>query len=430
MNNKIDNSSESEAVAIDWNESADDENRESPQNTNKDGAEESAINKPQSVPNINTEHKENGSDDELMHNTTNKTDSIKTNAESKNKHESGEVERPTAIILENGNADGVIINDSPDSKLVTSDSEKSHLDVSPPFKPIVKKWKWGATTISALVALISFIIVYESFELVAGYFNQSLIVGFIVLVLLAIIFVGFSVFIYREIKFLQKIERVDNIKKDLQYAVDTDDGFEAKIAIRKLLKLYEDRPDLKKQSERVERRLKEVIDGKDLIGLTEVDLLAPIDEQARKLILASSLRVAISTALSPRAFIDMFIIFGENFRLIRKIAELYSSSPGKVGMYRLIKRVVFAIAFAGAVEAGSTLITEILGVSMLTKLTRKAGEGVANGILTIRIGLAIVNVCRPCPIVKTNNFKLSEFVKSMFTSFQKKIPEESKDTKN
>ena len=63
----------------------------------------------------------------------------------------------------------------------------------------------------------------------------------------------------------------------------------------------------------------------------------------------------------------MFIIFGENFRLIRKIAELYSSSPGKVGMYRLIKRVVFAIAFAGAVEAGSTLITEILGVSILTK---------------------------------------------------------------
>ena len=174
------NSSESEAVAIDWNESADDENRESPQNTNRDAAEESTINKPQSVPNINSEHKEYGSDDESMHNTTNKTDSIKTNAESKDKHESGEVERPTAIILENSNADGVTINDSPDSTLVTSDSEKSHLDESPPLKPLVKKWKWGATTISALVTLISFIIVYESFELVAGYFNQSLIVGFIV----------------------------------------------------------------------------------------------------------------------------------------------------------------------------------------------------------------------------------------------------------
>ena len=215
------------------------------------------------------------------------------------------------------------------------------------------------------------------------------------------------------------------MKAKLQHAIDSNDYNDAKKAIKKLLKHYENNPDLAANREKVEKRLGNVMDGSDLIGLSEVDLLTPLDEQARKLILSSSLRVALGTAVSPKAFIDVFIILGENFRLIRKLAELYGANPGRIGMYRLIKKVIVASTVAGVIETGGTMLTEIFGVGVLTKLARKAGEGIANGTLTIRIGLAVVNICRPCPMLKSKkNFNFTAFVKQLFTSFRKKVPDE------
>lgn len=383
MNTKPEKTIEGEAVAIDWNEFE---------------SKESVI-----PPDSNNETKE-----EPL--------------------ENNEDEKPVAIEIDK-NSD-VIINDSPDSILPESEIDDNDIENTSVPSATIKKWKWEVTTIIALISLIVFIIGFEIYEILSGYFTQSLIVGAITSALFAIVFTGFTVFIFREINFLRRVKQVDNVKAALQNALDTDNGNEAKRAIRKLLKLYENRVDLKEKREKVIKRLDEVMDGRDIIGLTEVDFFTTMDAQARKLILASAVRVAVGTAVSPKAFVDMLIIFGENFRLIRNLAELYGARPGKIGMYRLIKRVVFASAFAGVVEAGSAFLTELLGVGILTKLTRKAGEGVANGTLTIRIGLATVYICRPCPIVKTENFKLSEFVKSMFASFRKKVPEESENAKS
>jgi lipid A 4'-phosphatase len=54
---------------------------------------------------------------------------------------------------------------------------------------------------------------------------------------------------------------------------------------------------------------------------------------------------------------------------------------------------------AGAVALGDDLIGSFAGGGVLSKLSRRFGEGVVNGALTARVGLAAMDLCRPLPWV-------------------------------
>ena len=43
------------------------------------------------------------------------------------------------------------------------------------------------------------------------------------------------------------------------------------------------------------------------------------------------------------------------------------------------------------------LIEPLVGGGLLAKLSRRFGEGVVNGALTARVGVAALEVCRPLP---------------------------------
>ena len=51
----------------------------------------------------------------------------------------------------------------------------------------------------------------------------------------------------------------------------------------------------------------------------------------------------------------------------------------------------------GAVAVGDDMIGSVAGGGMLSKLSRRFGEGVVNGALTARVGLAAMELCRPLP---------------------------------
>ena len=74
----------------------------------------------------------------------------------------------------------------------------------------------------------------------------------------------------------------------------------------------------------------------------------------------------------------------------------------------------------GAVAAGDDLIHSVAGGGLLSKLSRRFGEGVINGALTARVGVAAMEVCRPLhfralPRPKITNL-LSRGLKGLFAS--------------
>ena len=50
-----------------------------------------------------------------------------------------------------------------------------------------------------------------------------------------------------------------------------------------------------------------------------------------------------------------------------------------------------------AVAVGDDLLEPVLGGSILSRLSRRFGEGLVNGALSARVGVAAMEVCRPLP---------------------------------
>ena len=51
----------------------------------------------------------------------------------------------------------------------------------------------------------------------------------------------------------------------------------------------------------------------------------------------------------------------------------------------------------GGLAASDALIQQILGHGIAAKLSARLGEGMLNGLLTARLGLAAIEVIRPLP---------------------------------
>jgi putative membrane protein len=66
-------------------------------------------------------------------------------------------------------------------------------------------------------------------------------------------------------------------------------------------------------------------------------------------------------------------------------------------MISLLRHVITHLAITGGMAAGDTLLQQMLGHGIAAKLSQRLGEGVLNGLLTARLGLAAIDVTRPLP---------------------------------
>ena len=134
-----------------------------------------------------------------------------------------------------------------------------------------------------------------------------------------------------------------------------------------------------------------------MIKLAERELMAPLDEEARRLVSTAAQRVSVVTAVSPRALIDVLFVFVAAMRLIRQLARLYGGRPDTLGMISHLRHVIGHLAITSGMAVGDSLVQQVLGHGIAAKLSQRLGEGVLNGLLTARLGLAAIDVTRPLP---------------------------------
>ena len=71
------------------------------------------------------------------------------------------------------------------------------------------------------------------------------------------------------------------------------------------------------------------------------------------------------------------------------------------------------VATTGAIALGDSLIQQIVGHGLAARLSAKLGEGVVNGLLTARIGIAAIDVCRPMPFIGEKRPGVSDFLSEL-----------------
>src|SRR6185437_8974247 len=150
-----------------------------------------------------------------------------------------------------------------------------------------------------------------------------------------------------------------------------------------------------------------------MVRIAERELMTPLDQEARRLVSAAAQRVSIVTAVSPRAVVDVLFVFAAAMRLVRQLARLYGARPGTLGMIRLIRHVIAHLAITGGMAASDGLVQQMLGHGIAAKLSQRLGEGVLNGLLTARLGLAAIDVTRPLPFNALPRPALADLAKDL-----------------
>ncbi|EFL90412.1 YcjF family protein [Ahrensia sp. R2A130] len=271
-------------------------------------------------------------------------------------------------------------------------------ELTPPVAiPKHRRFGWGKLFLTALGALISLAIGLWVDQLIRDLFARQDWLGWLAVALTGLLFFAALAVTIRELWGLRRMARIDDLRGEALVAIETDDAKAAKTIGQKLLKLYNDRADMKSGRDKLSAHLNEIIDGADLVQLAERDLMTGLDAKATKLVMASAKRVSFVTAVSPRALIDVGYVLVENTRLIRALADLYGGRPGTLSFWRLARNVVGHLAVTGSIAIGDGLVQQLVGHGIAAKLSSRLGEGVVNGLLTARIGISAIDICRPLP---------------------------------
>ncbi|HSB58774.1 MAG TPA: TIGR01620 family protein, partial [Methyloceanibacter sp.] len=178
----------------------------------------------------------------------------------------------------------------------------------------------------------------------------------------------------------------------------------------RLKRLYGGRKDLAWELKRLAEHEHDIMDAGELMRLTERTLVAPLDPYARGIVASSAKRVSVVTAVSPGALIDMAFVATENLRMLRRLATLYGARPGTLSLLALAHMVVTHIVLTGGIAIGDDVIQQVIGHGLTAKLSARLGEGIFNGALTTRIGIAAIDVCRPLPYIESKRPRFRELV--------------------
>ena len=111
-----------------------------------------------------------------------------------------------------------------------------------------------------------------------------------------------------------------------------------------LLSLYQEQPSLFRARQTLKQDLPHLFDKEDILAQTEQILMPPIDLLVTHRVHQAAKRVAVVTALSPRALFDIVVVLVETVRMVRFIAESYGNRPGFVAMLRLTGHIASHLA--------------------------------------------------------------------------------------
>ena len=285
--------------------------------------------------------------------------------------------------------------------------------VSVPVQPKRRGRKWFGIFLSAAAGLIVLGIGLAIDNLVRNLFSRNDWLGWVAVALTAVAAIALVIVAGREIIGLLRLRRINRIHERATIAAAEDDRAAALAVVAELDALYRRKPGTARGRAALARQRREIIDGRDLIGLAETELLLPFDDSARRMVLSSAKRVALVTAISPRALIDLLFVGAEILRLIRRLATLYGGRPGTIGFFRLARETVAHLAVTGGMAAGDSMVQQILGHGVAARLSARLGEGVINGMLTARVGIAAIEVCRPLPFINGSPPRLADVMAAL-----------------
>ena len=263
-----------------------------------------------------------------------------------------------------------------------------------------------------------------SYEIVGKYqeiskFSEPLGIVFLVAMLLFILTSLFAVYSY--LKEIFQLGNVEELKKKIKDAIDKNDKQNLQHTVLDFIEFcetyYGDRGNIFE----VKNRLKSYSDLSidtilELLKEVENKVFTVRDEKAKEIIRSVALQTAVSTAISPIALVDAFIMFWRSWFLVKEIAKIYGFRPNLVNTMKLFRKSIQNMTISASIEVADDLLIEMggLGSFALEKISKTLLQAFSNGILVLRFGYSVMETCRPLTLDKTRKQSIVEDFYSWF----------------
>ncbi len=274
---------------------------------------------------------------------------------------------------------------------------------------------WGGVFWTSVLSLLGLAFTMWATQFIEGLFARTPALGYFGLALAGLAALALLALLIREIRGISRQRHIARLHIDIAKAREADDREAARTLMRELVSLYAARPDTARGRAHVEDLTGEIVDGRDLIDIAERELIQPLDDRVAYEIASAAKRVSVVTAISPRAIVDLLFVAAQSVRLVRRIAEIYGGRPSSLGFLRILKSVGAHLAITGGMAVGDSIVQQMVGHGLAARLSAKLGEGLLNGMLTARVGISAMAVCRPMPFAVTKAPGLTEVAPFLFS---------------
>lgn len=284
----------------------------------------------------------------------------------------------------------------------------------PRFLSFLGKLAW---TIGGI--LVSLALGLAADRLIRDLFARNEWLGWVGVGLLAAFLVALVAIAVREALALSRLRELDRLRKRAAAVLLSDKREDGRAILHELDGVYAGNPQLARVRETLSKAEQDIFDGSEFVRLAERTLMAPLDARARALTAASARRVALVTTVSPRALIDIAFVVFESVRLGGDIARLYGARPGVFGSWRLMGAILSHLAVTGGLVLTDGVMEQLVGQGLAAKLSARLGEGIVNGLMTVRVGIAAMRVVRPLPFETQRQPVVRDFIPELANVLQK-----------
>jgi putative membrane protein len=286
--------------------------------------------------------------------------------------------------------------DPADEAVLIEETDAALPAIPPPPEPDAPRraglGRWFALGLAAVLAVA---LGFDTADLLTRAFATSWTLGGLAVAGLALAGVSLIGMVGREFLNLRRLRRIETLRAEADRLQRTRGHGEADRYAGELAALYSRRAEIAPAMERLRELVTDAHDDGEVIRLIDREVMTEIDRRAYQAVVRAARTTALVTALSPAAIVDVAVVFWRNLKLVREVAALYGARPGYAGSLRLLRRMLANLAVAGATESVHHVAVDALGGTLAAAISTRVGQGIVNGLLTARVGLAAMHLCRP-----------------------------------
>lgn len=127
----------------------------------------------------------------------------------------------------------------------------------------------------------------------------------------------------------------------------------------------------------------------------KTEIINDLDKEATNAVYSSAKEVSLFTAFSPGSALDSLAVIFSSMKLMKKIFHIYGYKTNIFTSMLIVRKILENASIAALVEYADDSVNDLLGNTLISKLSTKMAQGIGNGVLILRIGNIVIQNARP-----------------------------------